>query len=62
MIVSERFAGKSLVERHRTVNGILAAELDGIIHALALRTLTPAEWTAASGPGRESPPCLGGDR
>ncbi len=42
-IVSSAFEGKSLVARHRLVYAALADELAGPVHALALRTLTPAE-------------------
>lgn len=42
-VVSGRFAGLSRVERHRIVNTLLADELKDRVHALALRTLTPAE-------------------
>lgn len=42
-VVSGRFAGLSRVERHRIVNALLADELKDRVHALALRTLTPAE-------------------
>lgn len=42
-IVSEAFAGKSRVERHRMVNALLAEELAGRVHALALTTLTKDE-------------------
>lgn len=42
-IVSPAFAGKSRVERHRMVNALLAEELAGRIHALALSTLAPGE-------------------
>lgn len=42
-IVSESFIGLSRVERHRRVNAALKAELDGPVHALSLRTLTPEE-------------------
>ena len=45
-IVSERFAGLSLVARQRLVYGALAAEMKGEIHALAMRTFTPEEWAA----------------
>ncbi len=44
VIVSEAFAGQSLLARHRTVNALLAEELKSRIHALALKTLTPEEW------------------
>jgi BolA protein len=60
-VVSRAFDGQRLIERHRAVNRLLAAELAGSIHALALETLTPEEWAARGGAGRESPPCLGGD-
>ena len=36
-IVSERFAGKTRVERHRLVNEALRDELAGPIHALAIK-------------------------
>lgn len=42
-IVSDAFAGKSRIERHRLVNALLAEELAGGIHALQLATLTPDE-------------------
>lgn len=42
-IVSDAFAGKSRVERHRIVNGLLAAELQGPVHALAIDARTPDE-------------------
>ncbi|KAK9817008.1 hypothetical protein WJX72_008198 [[Myrmecia] bisecta] len=42
-VVSEAFAGKPLVQRHRLVYGVLAEELNTGVHALALKTKTPAE-------------------
>ena len=45
-IVSERFEGLSRVARQRLVYDVLAAELKREIHALSLRTFTPAEWAA----------------
>jgi BolA-like protein 1 len=43
VVVSEAFEGKSLVERHRRINAALKDELEGPVHALAIRALTPAE-------------------
>ncbi|TAN55585.1 MAG: BolA family transcriptional regulator [Magnetospirillum sp.] len=43
VVVAEAFTGKSRVDRHRMVNALLADELAGRVHALALTTLTPAE-------------------
>ena len=42
-LVSSRFAGKSRVERQRTVYAALAEELAGPVHALQLTTLSPDE-------------------
>ena len=42
-IVSPAFEGKSRVERHRMINAALAAELEGSVHALAIRAQTPGE-------------------
>ena len=42
-IVSEAFAGKPPIARHRMVYATLGERMGGEIHALALRTLTPAE-------------------
>jgi BolA protein len=43
LVVSEAFAGKSRVERHRLVNDLLKEELAGGVHALALSTIAPGE-------------------
>lgn len=59
-IVSDAFNGKTLVARHRLVNTILTQEIIRSIHALALHTLTPAEWQSRNETAHESPPCLGG--
>jgi BolA protein len=42
-IVSQAFAGKSRVERHRLVNAALAAELAERVHALAIHASAPGE-------------------
>lgn len=42
-IVSEAFAGKSRIARHRLVNTILADELKGSVHALAIGARAPGE-------------------
>lgn len=43
LVVSEKFAGKSRVERHRMVNDILKGDVGGAVHALALATFAPGE-------------------
>jgi stress-induced morphogen len=45
-VVSGAFEGKSRIERHRMVSQVLAEELAGKIHALAVSTLTPSERAA----------------
>jgi BolA protein len=42
-IVAAAFAGKSRIERHRMVNAMLADELNGSVHALAIRASAPGE-------------------
>lgn len=42
-VVSAAFTGLTRVARQRLVYGLLAEELKGPIHALALSTLTPEE-------------------
>jgi BolA family transcriptional regulator, general stress-responsive regulator len=42
-IVSPAFEGKSRIDRHRMINALLAPELEGSVHALAIRALTPGE-------------------
>jgi BolA protein len=42
-IVSAAFAGRSRLDRQRTINGLLAEELAGPVHALSIRALTPDE-------------------
>ena len=44
-IVSARFEGLSAVAAQRLVYQALADEMGGEIHALAMKTLTPAKWS-----------------
>ena len=44
-IVSQSFEGKSLVDQHQVVYGVLKDALGSErIHALALKTYTPEQW------------------
>jgi acid stress-induced BolA-like protein IbaG/YrbA len=45
-VVSEQFQGKLPLARHRMVYATLGERMGGEIHALALKTLTPAEASA----------------
>ncbi len=44
-IVAPAFAGMSRIERHRAVNDLLADELSGGVHALAVEPAAPGEPT-----------------
>jgi BolA protein len=61
-IVSALFDGQRLLARHRKVNQLLAQELAGPVHALALHTYTPQEWTKHASSVPDSPNCLGGSK
>ncbi|MBQ1783774.1 MAG: transcriptional regulator BolA [Gammaproteobacteria bacterium] len=60
VVVAAEFAGQRLLQRHRTVNAILADELAGPVHALALHTYSPDEWESNFGTVPISPKCKGG--
>jgi BolA protein len=61
VVVSDRFEGVSAVKRHQLVYGALADEMKRKpgIHALAITSRTPAEWSA-SPEANQSPKCHGG--
>jgi acid stress-induced BolA-like protein IbaG/YrbA len=44
LVVTEKFDGKSLVERHQLVYAALGDAMRARVHALALKTLTPAQY------------------
>ena len=46
VIVTDDFAGKSLIERHQMVYGALGDKMKAEIHALSMKTLTPEEHRA----------------
>ncbi|XP_013381728.1 bolA-like protein 2 [Lingula anatina] len=43
IIVSKKFEGKPLLQRHRLVNSVLEEEMKSI-HAFSQKTLTPEQW------------------
>lgn len=44
-IVSSEFEGKRLIQRHQRVYATLGAKIDtNEVHALSMKTYTPAEW------------------
>ena len=48
LIVSPAFEGKSRVARHQLVYAALGQRMREEVHALSMRTLTPAEYKAES--------------
>lgn len=50
-IVSAEFEGLVRVRRHQRVYAALGDRMREQIHALSMKTLTPAEWAATQAPG-----------
>ncbi len=48
LIVSPAFDGRTRVARHQLVYAALGERMHAEVHALSMRTLTPAEYEAAS--------------
>ena len=46
LIVSAAFEGKRMIARHQLVYAALGDRMKAEIHALSMRTLTPAEYQA----------------
>ena len=55
VVVSEAFAGKNLLARHRLINEVLADELANKIHALTMHTYTESEWQESQSSVPNSP-------
>ena len=60
-LVSEDFSELMLIKRHRLVIKALQQEMQKI-HALALHTMTPDEWSTRGGKVADSPHCMGGGK
>lgn len=53
LVVASSFEGCSLVERHQMVYEALGKDVDGsTIHAIALRTITPAQAASSGSNGQ----------
>lgn len=59
VLVTKEFEGKNKVKQHQAVYHVLADELAGGVHALALHTFEPKAWALSQG-APESPNCMGG--
>lgn len=62
VMISDKFEGLRLIQRHRMINEILREELAGPIHALTLHLYTNQDWEKRFGSVPESPPCRGGEK
>lgn len=62
VVVSDAFEGKRAVARHQMIYKVLADELEGPVHALALHTYTHSEWSDSGNVAPDSPQCLGGSK
>jgi len=60
VVVSDIFEKATKVSRHRQINQLLAEELAGPVHALAIEAYAPAQWAQREGARRDAPPCKGG--
>lgn len=61
-LVSGQFEGVGKVKRHQTIYRVLADEMAGSVHALALHLYTPDEWSVRQASAPDSPQCLGGSK
>ncbi len=61
IMVAGAFNSLNRVKRHQAVYKVLADELAGGVHALALHLYTGDEWQEEGG-APESPQCLGGKK
>ncbi|MGM8932687.1 BolA family protein [Salinicola halophyticus] len=59
-LVSDQFEGLMPVKRHQLIYSLLADELAGPVHALALHLYTPQQWAARGEVRPDSPNCRGG--
>lgn len=59
ILVTDKFENKRMLGRHREIYAILADELAGGIHALALHTYTQKEWDELADTALKSPACRG---
>ena len=44
IVISDAFAGKTMLEQHRMVYATLGDKMGGEIHALTMRTYTRDQW------------------
>ena len=62
LVVAEAFQNQNRVQRHRTVNGLLADELRGPVHALSMHLFSPKNGKLHEIKEWASPQCRGGSK
>ena len=62
ILVSEDFCQKMPVKRHQMIYCLLTEEMQNSIHALALHTYTPEEWSSRQQQAPSTPDCRGGSK
>jgi BolA protein len=62
VIVSDNFAGVRKVARHQMIYAVLAEQLKGPVHALAIHCYSVDEWQQDGPNVPLSPKCLGGSK
>lgn len=51
VVISEAFAGKSLLQKQRLVMATVKAQIESDeLHALSIKTFTPEDWAAQENP------------
>ena len=49
LVISDKFKGKTMVQRHQLVYRALGEKMGRDIHALSIQTFTPEEWESKKG-------------
>lgn len=63
LVVSEKFAGQTRINRQRMLLAVLDEEMKSGLHAISMKALSPEEWRAQNEVIElNSPPCLGGGK
>lgn len=48
-VVSDKFAGLTMIKQHKLVYASLGDNMESAIHALSIKTYTPEQWAKLSG-------------
>tara|TARA_R110001592_G_scaffold141911_1_gene363835 strand:- start:430 stop:681 length:252 start_codon:yes stop_codon:yes gene_type:complete len=48
-VVSDKFAGLTMIKQHKLVYAALGDNMESAIHALSIKTYTPEQWAKVSG-------------